>query len=136
MVNLAFVDAFWKAFTESPLGRDLKGSFSAPRVVGVVSDVWPRADSSPQPTAYLSFSQFALPTMTLVVRAQMRPADVIGAVQSAIWEVDPDQPRPSGVSLKSRFRHYLNLNRTVPRLSRLLGDFRWDRMDRVFPNAA
>jgi polysaccharide deacetylase family protein (PEP-CTERM system associated) len=57
--------------------------------------------------------------------------------QSAIfylhpWEVDPDQPRPEGVSLKSRFRHYLNLTRTVPRLKRLLQDFRWDRIDRVF----
>jgi len=57
--------------------------------------------------------------------------------QSAIfylhpWEVDPDQPRPEGVSLKSRVRHYLNLTRTVPRLKRLLQDFRWDRIDRVF----
>ena len=52
------------------------------------------------------------------------------------WEVDPDQPRPQGVSLKSRIRHYLNLSRTVPRLSRLLRDFRWDRMDRVFANPA
>jgi len=57
--------------------------------------------------------------------------------QSAIfylhpWEVDPDQPRPSGVGLKSRLRHYLNLSRTVPRLNRLLQDFRWDRIDRVF----
>lgn len=48
------------------------------------------------------------------------------------WEVDPDQPRPTGVKLKSRVRHYLNLDRTVPRLTRLLRDFRWDRMDRVF----
>lgn len=52
------------------------------------------------------------------------------------WEVDPDQPRPQGVGLKSRVRHYLNLSRTAPRLSRLLRDFRWDRMDRVFANAA
>jgi polysaccharide deacetylase family protein (PEP-CTERM system associated) len=50
------------------------------------------------------------------------------------WEVDPDQPRPAGVKLKSRLRHYLNLSRTVPRLTRLLRDFRWDRMDRVFAN--
>jgi polysaccharide deacetylase family protein (PEP-CTERM system associated) len=48
------------------------------------------------------------------------------------WEVDPDQPRPAGVRLKSRFRHYLNLSRTLPRLNRLLRDFRWDRIDRVF----
>jgi polysaccharide deacetylase family protein (PEP-CTERM system associated) len=52
------------------------------------------------------------------------------------WEVDPDQPRPAGVKFKSRLRHYLNLSRTVPRLTRLLRDFRWDRMDRVFANTA
>ena len=48
------------------------------------------------------------------------------------WEIDPEQPRPAGVSAKTRFRHYLNLERMEPRLRRLLGDFRWDRMDRVF----
>jgi polysaccharide deacetylase family protein (PEP-CTERM system associated) len=49
------------------------------------------------------------------------------------WEVDPGQPRPSGLPLKSRFRHYLNLSKTRDRLGRLARSFRWDRMDRVFP---
>jgi polysaccharide deacetylase family protein (PEP-CTERM system associated) len=48
------------------------------------------------------------------------------------WEIDPEQPRIRGVSTKTRFRHYLNLDRTESRLSRLLSDFRWDRIDRVF----
>jgi polysaccharide deacetylase family protein (PEP-CTERM system associated) len=48
------------------------------------------------------------------------------------WEIDPDQPRPKGVGLKSRFRHYLNLHRMHDRLERLLNDFKWDRMDQVF----
>lgn len=48
------------------------------------------------------------------------------------WEVDPQQPRVNGIGLKTRFRHYVNLNRTEARLRRLLGDFRWERMDRVF----
>ena len=48
------------------------------------------------------------------------------------WEIDPDQPRIRGVSAKTRFRHYLNLDRTESRLDRLLADFRWDRIDRVF----
>lgn len=48
------------------------------------------------------------------------------------WEVDPLQPRPSHVSLKSRVRHYLNLGRTEARLRRLAKDFKWDRLDRVF----
>ncbi len=48
------------------------------------------------------------------------------------WELDPGQPRVPGVSAKTRFRHYVNLHRTEDRLRRLLKDFRWDRMDRVF----
>lgn len=48
------------------------------------------------------------------------------------WELDPDQPRQKNISLKTRFRHYLNLDRTERRLERLLSDFNWDRMDRVF----
>jgi polysaccharide deacetylase family protein (PEP-CTERM system associated) len=48
------------------------------------------------------------------------------------WEIDPDQPRIPGTSLRTRFRHYVNLGRTEQRLSRLLRDFRWGRMDDVF----
>jgi len=48
------------------------------------------------------------------------------------WEVDPEQPRLPGLSLKTRFRHYLNLGRMERRLTQLLKDFQWDRMDRVF----
>ncbi|HKT42065.1 MAG TPA: XrtA system polysaccharide deacetylase [Rhodanobacteraceae bacterium] len=52
------------------------------------------------------------------------------------WEIDPGQPRVPGVSLRNRTRHYLNLKRMAPRVGRLLRDFRFDRMDRVFPVAA
>jgi polysaccharide deacetylase family protein (PEP-CTERM system associated) len=48
------------------------------------------------------------------------------------WEIDPQQPRIAGASLKSRFRHYVNLARTESRLRRLLQDFQWGRMDEVF----
>jgi polysaccharide deacetylase family protein (PEP-CTERM system associated) len=49
------------------------------------------------------------------------------------WELDPDQPRVPGTDLKTRFRHYLNLERMAPRIACLLKDFRWARVDRVFP---
>ncbi|HEX6114177.1 MAG TPA: XrtA system polysaccharide deacetylase [Geminicoccaceae bacterium] len=48
------------------------------------------------------------------------------------WEIDPKQPRIRGISLKSRFRHYTNLHRVQRRLRRLLDEFHWDRVDRVF----
>ena len=48
------------------------------------------------------------------------------------WEIDPDQPRQSGISFRTRFRHYLNLRRVESRLRALLNDFNWSRMDTVY----
>lgn len=48
------------------------------------------------------------------------------------WELDPGQPRPAGIGLKTRFRHYINLGRMDARIRSLTRDFAWDRMDRIF----
>ena len=48
------------------------------------------------------------------------------------WELDPEQPRVKGAGLRTRVRHYLNLEQTEGRLRRLLSDFHWGRVDRVF----
>jgi polysaccharide deacetylase family protein (PEP-CTERM system associated) len=42
------------------------------------------------------------------------------------WEFDPEQPRISGAGWKSRFRHYLNLQKTEERFRRLLRDFAFE----------
>src|SRR5690606_11877361 len=60
-----------------------------------------------------------------------------GDRQSAIfyfhpWEIDAGQPRVAGIDAKTRFRHYVNIPRMEARLDRLLGDFRWGRMDQIF----
>jgi polysaccharide deacetylase family protein (PEP-CTERM system associated) len=41
------------------------------------------------------------------------------------WEIDPNQPRIKGVSSRSRFRHYVNLDKTESKFKRLLGDFQF-----------
>ncbi len=51
------------------------------------------------------------------------------------WEIDPEQPRVREASVKTRFRHYINLERTEARLNRLLRDFAWRRADEVFRDA-
>jgi polysaccharide deacetylase family protein (PEP-CTERM system associated) len=48
------------------------------------------------------------------------------------WEIDPDQPRLAASSV-SRWRHYNNLALTEARLKRLLADFRWGRIEDVWP---
>ena len=48
------------------------------------------------------------------------------------WELDPDQPRIPGISAKTRFRHYLNLDRFENRLNALLERYSWGRMDDIY----
>lgn len=48
------------------------------------------------------------------------------------WEIDTDQPRIAGISRKTRFRHYVNIDRVEGRLNQLLCDFKWGRMDKIF----
>ena len=48
------------------------------------------------------------------------------------WEMDHEQPRQTGISMKTRFRHYYNLHRMEARIAALTRDFKWDRMDRIF----
>jgi len=48
------------------------------------------------------------------------------------WELDPAQPRFADAPFRSRFRHYVNLDKMEQRLRTVLRDFCWDRMDRVF----
>ncbi|HUY91128.1 MAG TPA: XrtA system polysaccharide deacetylase [Pirellulales bacterium] len=45
------------------------------------------------------------------------------------WELDPDQPRLAAGSRLSRARHRVNLASTAEKLRRLLGRFRFGRMD-------
>ncbi len=40
------------------------------------------------------------------------------------WEIDVDQPRLNG-RFQSRIRHYLNLKSTLPKITALLGEFRF-----------
>ncbi|MAF65761.1 MAG: polysaccharide deacetylase family protein [Planctomycetes bacterium] len=51
------------------------------------------------------------------------------------WEFDSDQPR-CPAPLLARFRHTLNLKRTLPRLERLLERFRFDPYERVLAENA
>lgn len=41
------------------------------------------------------------------------------------WEFDFEQPRIDGAGLKSKFRHYINLDKTETKFRKLLGDFQF-----------
>ncbi len=47
------------------------------------------------------------------------------------WEIDPEQPRIDAAPLKSRLRHYTNLEAMRPKLLKLLLSHAWGRTDEV-----
>lgn len=52
------------------------------------------------------------------------------------WEIDPEQPRFNNASLKSRFRHYINLRKTQQKLDALLSKFSFGTISEVIENYA
>lgn len=48
------------------------------------------------------------------------------------WEIDAEQPRIQSASLKSKFRHYINLSRMEGKLVKLLKDYQWSSMQDVY----
>lgn len=48
------------------------------------------------------------------------------------WEIDPKQPRVEDAPFKSKFRHYLNLDKMESRLATLLKRYHWSTMKDVY----
>lgn len=69
-----------------------------------------------------AFSRWAI---AQVNREERRPA----VFYFHPWEIDPQQPRVADAPLRSRLRHYTNLDVMADKLARLLGEFSWGRMD-------
>ncbi len=65
------------------------------------------------------FRLYPLHLFTLGVRAVMRKHNAYMFYMHP-WEIDPGQPRVSGASSLSRFRHYVNLERTMDKLRGLI----------------
>lgn len=97
VVNQAFVRRFVPR--EDPVGkRFARGGRNNPllTIVGVVADI--RRDgkaANVQPEVYLSAAQtraYPVRLADFAVRAAGDPRALVGAIQDAVWAVDPDQP--------------------------------------------
>ena len=52
------------------------------------------------------------------------------------WEIDSDQPRVPHAPLRSRLRHYTNIDVMEAKLRRMIREFEWGRMDHLAQNEA
>lgn len=52
------------------------------------------------------------------------------------WEIDPGQPKVGNAPIRSKLRHYTNLDRMAGKLRDLVHEFRWGRMDALAAHQA
>jgi putative ABC transport system permease protein len=78
----------------NPIGQRLRlGPRFIPEIVGIVGDVKNSAlNQQTAPAMYTSYLQIPEMKMSLVVRAEGDPANMIRAVEKQVWAVDKDQP--------------------------------------------
>ena len=69
-----------------------------------------------------AFSRWAI---RQVNRREQRPA----VFYFHPWEIDPAQPRVGHAPMRSKLRHYTNLDKMAEKLSDLVHEFAWGRMD-------
>ena len=95
LVSASMARRFWPG--EDPVGKRLTLSFvpqTSRLVVGVVGDVKQRGldEREPVATLYRPLAQEPTSWLSLVVRTVPPPLGSVGAIESAIREIDPDQP--------------------------------------------
>ncbi len=69
-----------------------------------------------------AFSRWAI---RQVNRVEQRPA----VFYFHPWEIDPEQPRVPDAPMRSKLRHYTNLDKMAGKLTELVHEFAWGRMD-------
>ncbi len=102
VINETMARRFWS--NESPLGKRIRIT-SGPRVtweiVGVVRDTRERGlDTLPRPSLFIPHRQYAVGSMTYVVRTTVDPSGIVSAVKAAVWAVNKDQPFRATTTLR------------------------------------
>src|SRR5262249_40511028 len=95
VISESMARQFWP--NENPIGKRVTLSFfpgKVREVVGVVGDVKFNGLSSREPLSivYVPLAQMTFWNQALVVRSSTNPVTLVSAVNSAVHQVDPDQP--------------------------------------------
>ncbi len=67
---------------------------------------------------------------------QVNAAGVPASFYFHPWEIDPEQPRVKNAPLRSKLRHYPNLDKMADKLRKLTKQFAWGRYDMVVADLA
>ncbi|HZS46261.1 MAG TPA: FtsX-like permease family protein [Blastocatellia bacterium] len=104
--NVAIIDSrianeFWP--NQNPIGKRIRAADDKiwRTIVGVSGPVlFDGLDKGAEQTVYLPHLQEPSRTMSLVIRSNTKPADIVGEVRRQLKTIDPDQPLVNVISMK------------------------------------
>jgi len=103
VINENMARRFWP--NEDPIGQRVTMMDWGPpltgQIVGVVGDVKSDGmDTQTRPMIYWPYTQFPVIFNSLVVRTEVEPLSVLGALKQQIWAIDPSQPVASASTME------------------------------------
>jgi putative ABC transport system permease protein len=91
VISATMADRYWPGV--DPIGHQIAIGDATITIVGIVGDVHHESlDAAPQPTFYMSHHQDPWAAMLFALRLSVPADSVRRAIQTAIVQVDPDQP--------------------------------------------
>jgi putative ABC transport system permease protein len=103
VINENMARRFWP--NEDPIGQRVTMMDWGPpltgQIVGVVGDVKADGmDTETRPMIYWPYTQFPIIFNSIVVRTDVEPLSVLGALKQQIWAIDPAQPVASALTME------------------------------------
>jgi len=107
---------------ESPVGQRIESIGETWEVVGVVQDLSHFGpDSPPTPMLYFPTSQSERRVMSILLRTEGEPEDLIPSVRATVLTIDPDQPIFEVTTMRERLRVEFEGYRIVSDVNAVLG---------------
>jgi putative ABC transport system permease protein len=94
VINRALASQYWP--NENPIGRRIFAGQNPITIVGIVADVHHRSlQEAPRGQMYLSYEQFGIRGMTVVLKSAGNPTTLVPVLREAVAALDPNLPLSS-----------------------------------------
>jgi putative ABC transport system permease protein len=112
VINRALANQYWP--DENPIGRRIFAGETPITIVGIVGDVRHRSlQEAPRGQMYLSYEQFGIRGMTVVLKAAGNPTALVPALREAVAALDPNLPLSSIATMDTLMAESIALPRMI-----------------------
>jgi putative ABC transport system permease protein len=112
VINRTLANQYWP--DENPIGRRIFAGEMPIAIVGIVADVHHRSlQEEPRGQMYLSYEQFGVRGMTVVIKSSGNPAALVPVLRQAVAALDPNLPLSRIVTLDTLMAESLALPRMI-----------------------